>query len=290
MAKAKNAQIEARVETVTPDKAREYLDGNYGNRVIRQSWVDSLAGMMLRGEWTTTHQGIAFAPDGRLLDGQHRLLAIVRTGKPVDMLVTRNLSEDAFRHIDGGRTRSNADRVKLLEDDAENAIAVSIVRTYLVTAIVKSTNLVSIDMIDNAFLSMADAVAEVASEFRKAKQRPVTRAPVGAAAVVYLDKHPTRGRKFLEQLVSGRDLPARSPVLLLRESLIAGRIGHNVHDSYWKTVNATRFYHEGREVSGIVAATEDWRGNKYHRLIFERSRRGADGAEAKKVARIRGEA
>lgn len=276
-------EIETVLETISPDKARKYLDGNYGNRVIRQSWVENLAGQMVRGGWTTTHQGIALAADGRLLDGQHRLLAIIRAGKPIEMLVTRNVSPESFRNIDGGRTRSNADRVKLVQDEKENTLAVAIVRAYLVAGVVKSNSAITIDLIDNAFLSMADAFAAVAAEFRT-PVRSVTTSSVGAACAVYVDKHPTQGRRFLDGLVSGKDLAARSPILTLRESLIAGRVGVSTHEQYWKSIAATKAHREGRELGNLQAATEDWAGNKYSRRIFERARSAEQATETRRAS------
>lgn len=262
------------IETISPDKARKYLDGNYGNRVVRQAWVENLAGMMQRGEWRATHQGIAFTKDGRLLDGQHRLLAIMRSGKNIDMMVTRDMDEASFRHIDGGRTRSNADRIKLVEDERENAVAVSLVRSYLVAAVVKNNSAVTVDLIENNFLSMSDAFAWVASSFRSSVKN-VTRAAVGAACSVYIHKHPTPGKRFVEGLVSGKDLTEKSPTLALRESLIAGRVGINTHDAYWKTIAATKAHKDGRPMSATHAAVEDWMGNKYTRLVHERARKNA---------------
>ncbi len=65
---------------ITPEAATAILKGNKGNRKPRQSHIEALADAMLRGEWKQTHQGIAISPTGKLLDGQHRLLAVVKSG------------------------------------------------------------------------------------------------------------------------------------------------------------------------------------------------------------------
>jgi len=65
----------------------------------------------LRGEWIVTHQGIAFDENGLLVDGQHRLLAIIDSGRAVDCMVTRNLSTSVFSVTDGGIARSLKDRI-----------------------------------------------------------------------------------------------------------------------------------------------------------------------------------
>jgi len=101
------------VETITPDAAREMLRLNTGNRKPRASTIEQWAKDMQAGAWLVTHQGIAVAPDGRLLDGQHRLMAIVRAGVSVRMLVFRNADPQTFAAIDGGNIRSLRDRMKV---------------------------------------------------------------------------------------------------------------------------------------------------------------------------------
>lgn len=63
------------------------------NRDRRETHVRSLRQAMMRGEWRTTHQGIAFDEDGFLIDGQHRMMALA--GMPddfrIEMLVTTGL-------------------------------------------------------------------------------------------------------------------------------------------------------------------------------------------------------
>jgi hypothetical protein len=284
-----NHQHEAPMKTfelrITPDKAREFLKKNKGNRPIRASWVENLAGMIQRGEWETTHQGIAFDEDGNLLDGQHRLNAIIAAGKAVDMLVTTGLDKDVFKHIDGGRVRTPADRLKLLSDEHDNTLAVGCVRAYLTAAVVKNLPSVTIDMTDNAFLEMADEFTAVAEAFHR-RIPGITVAPVGAAIACYMSVHKMRGRAFLASMVSGEGLSSKSPVLVLREALVAKRVG-SLHDQYWKTIQATKSHYGDRQMVKVQAATEDWRGNKYSTLAYARSRAATRGAESAKVLKMR---
>lgn len=101
------------VEVVTPQVASLYLKCNNGNRKIRENHVRILAGAIRRGEWKLTHQGIAFSESGRLLDGQHRLSAIVEADTPVQLVVVRGLPDDAFMALDIGNRRTTADILAL---------------------------------------------------------------------------------------------------------------------------------------------------------------------------------
>jgi hypothetical protein len=91
----------ASVEVVTPQMASKMLAGNAGNRPLRRSVVRQMAEDMRAGRWQITHQGVAIAPDGRLLDGQHRLSGIVEAGVPVALTVARNVPAEAFGVMDG---------------------------------------------------------------------------------------------------------------------------------------------------------------------------------------------
>lgn len=108
--------------SVTPDMARAWLKAsNTENRRKRGWWSDALCAAMIRGEWVTTHQGIAFTESGRLLDGQHRLEAIAKFGQPVLMLVTNGLDDAAFSVIDSGIKRTISDLTGLPKRTAEAA-------------------------------------------------------------------------------------------------------------------------------------------------------------------------
>ena len=102
-------KITSAIERVTPEIAAQYLGNNDGNRNVRTTRVKEISGLIKRGEWKVTHQGIAFARDGRLLDGQHRLLACIDADMPIDIMVTRNLDPSAFKALDLHGKRTYAD-------------------------------------------------------------------------------------------------------------------------------------------------------------------------------------
>lgn len=106
--------ISVRLELWTPKKAKDVLDKLNGtNREMRNSLVTFLERLMNSGEFTTTHQGIAFDIHGNLIDGQHRLQAIVNSGRSFWIMTTRAMPPKAISAIDRGAGRSMADAVRL---------------------------------------------------------------------------------------------------------------------------------------------------------------------------------
>jgi hypothetical protein len=97
------------VERITPAQAERYLERNTNNRNIRPKHLDKLASDIVEGRWHMNGSSIVFNGDGTLLDGQHRLSAIVKAGVPVDMVVVRGVSKAAMATIDANITRKASD-------------------------------------------------------------------------------------------------------------------------------------------------------------------------------------
>ncbi|MFD7385505.1 ParB N-terminal domain-containing protein [Streptomyces anulatus] len=94
---------------VTPEIAAHFLSKDSLNRRLNTERVTALADAIRRKEWKLTHQGIALDETGGLLDGQHRLHAIVEAGIPVQMFVFHGLPREVFPFLDTGKQRTGAD-------------------------------------------------------------------------------------------------------------------------------------------------------------------------------------
>lgn len=98
---------------VTPEMAADWLAScNVDNRAIRETVVKRYVDMMNSGDWRPTHQGVAFS-DRRLIDGQHRLTAIVRANKPQWLVVFVEQPDEVFGVLDRGTNRALRDEVAL---------------------------------------------------------------------------------------------------------------------------------------------------------------------------------
>jgi len=85
---------------VTPEMAAQWLAAGRFNRRVNHAAVASYERQINAGLWRCSHQGIAFTREGVLIDGQHRLLAVVRTGKTVRMTVFTDEPLENFQFID----------------------------------------------------------------------------------------------------------------------------------------------------------------------------------------------
>jgi hypothetical protein len=104
------------------------LAANTANRPVSRVTVRAFADAMRRGDWLVTHQGIAFDTNGVLVDGQHRLAAIIEADEPVEMTVFTDVEPDTFDVLDTGKRRNAAD-VLAIEGEKSSATLAAMVRT-----------------------------------------------------------------------------------------------------------------------------------------------------------------
>lgn len=101
------------LETITPEQAAKLLEHNKENRRLRIAVVRQYARDLAQGRWTINNDAICLTPSGRLINGQHRLEAIIESGVPMTTFVTRNVPDEAQHNMDGGAKRAAADALQL---------------------------------------------------------------------------------------------------------------------------------------------------------------------------------
>lgn len=95
---------------ITPEVAKEYLEKNTDNyRKYNQRTVDKYADDMKHGLWQENGMPIVFSKDGKLADGQHRLMAIVKSGATIETLVVEDSMASFF---DCHKKRTTKDTLK----------------------------------------------------------------------------------------------------------------------------------------------------------------------------------
>ena len=119
------------LETITPDVAERWLGKNLHNRNLSEVSVRRMAGAMTRGEWRLNGETIKFDDDGHLIDGQHRLKAVVESGVTITSFVLRGLEASSQETVDIGRKRTLADMLRLRGVASAHHVASSVNFLYL---------------------------------------------------------------------------------------------------------------------------------------------------------------
>jgi hypothetical protein len=106
--------VQTEIVDVTPEQAETWLKRNYsGNRKFRRDQFYKMVAIIKAGGWLFDGSPIRFNDRSDLIDGQHRLTAIYRSGITCRCLVVTGLDHSAYSVIDGGVSRSAGDRFEL---------------------------------------------------------------------------------------------------------------------------------------------------------------------------------
>jgi hypothetical protein len=108
-------KITGRVERVTPAMAKRLLENRLQNRVISRSIVNRYRYYIQNGFWKVNGEPIIVSDDDHLMDGQHRLQAIIDSNIAVDAFVIRGIERTAMPSLNTGRKRNLADNLHMLD-------------------------------------------------------------------------------------------------------------------------------------------------------------------------------
>lgn len=123
--------ITTKVETISPNTAIMYLKNAGKNRKLSEKKVQDYAKQMTDGEWVLNGEPIIFGKSGNLIDGQHRLRAVIYANATVQMLVVRGVNDEYFDSIDSGKSRSLQD-VFSCKEIANSQLISSIVKKFYI--------------------------------------------------------------------------------------------------------------------------------------------------------------
>jgi hypothetical protein len=102
--------IKMQVKMLTPAYAAEVLaKNNNRNRKMKPVTVRVLSEDITEGRWSLNGEPIVFDTHGTLIDGQHRLAAIVAAGLAVPVVVITGVKPAAFESHGQARPRTRAD-------------------------------------------------------------------------------------------------------------------------------------------------------------------------------------
>jgi hypothetical protein len=105
-------KIAVTIESITPYMAEKYLETQERNRNTNPLRISEYADRMKKGQWLVG-QAITFDSDGCLIDGQHRLAAIIKYGNAVDFVVMRGIPKESASVFDVGQKRTMAQVAKI---------------------------------------------------------------------------------------------------------------------------------------------------------------------------------
>ena len=252
------APVRAEVVTVTPEIAADWLAKNIKNRTMDDRHVRWLAEQMKAGRWQLNGETIVLGAYGELLDGQHRLAAVVMSNTSIVSLVAYNAERDSFKTMNTGKRRSVSASLGILGERDIHALA-SVIGMYRRWERAQMTGYIGSLTVDEAVDTLADhpdlrEAVKVAGRIRK--RLPINGTAAALCWYIITRKHPEDSGEFFDALASGVGLEDGDPVLLLRDRIIAN--------------NTAKMKMTAEEVAALtIKAWNYWRvGRKVHQLAW----------------------
>lgn len=207
------------VETVTPQRAEEYLAQNGRNRKIVAAHVDAIARDISSGNWMMNAQPICFSRSGRLLNGQHRLSAVLQAKEAIEVPVMHGLPDEAFATYDI-HAKKGPQLGTAFEQFGDRALVAA-------AAVLLWKHELKPSGIRNAKPTPAEVMRIIEAHPRLLEMRTFGRkmvefgrGSVMAYAAYCIERdNPELGRVFLERFETGADLPRGHLILELRKRM-----------------------------------------------------------------------
>jgi len=124
--------MKTEIKLITSKIAKELLERNNINRKLSPLMISEYSRQMSSGLWKEcTGEAIKISENGTLLDGQHRLEALIHSNMSLEFLIISELEDDVFTVIDTGRSRGAGDLLEIANIPDSTKIAAGIKKYYL---------------------------------------------------------------------------------------------------------------------------------------------------------------
>ena len=250
----------AKATLITPSLAQNMLETSartgFMNRNISQQTVRIYAEQMKRGEWILSNDMICIDNEGAVINGQHRLHAVILSGCSVLIFVFYGIDRNAFSKIDRLRRRTDADNLSVLgvANSKHIAPALRTLATYLTNGVFHEGG----HGVNNAVLFFP-LYKKYSEEFHQGvlfyQNQKIKRLTVGSCIslyVIFATINQDVANDFFTGLVKGEELAQGNPILALRgqlEALLTKNQGQRFFNSIALTITAWNLFLRGKERS-----------------------------------------
>jgi hypothetical protein len=256
-------RITARIMKITPKLAEQFLSKNCNNRPVSKANIKYLVKQINAGNWMFDGASIKIDKYGNLIDGQHRLEAIIKSGKSLVLLVLNGFNSSVFTVLDTGRKRTGSDVLSI--NGAENATVVaSSIR--LINQFEKgsygeggsiSRTLSNQEIVD--FLDKNPKILESSkfgASLYKKSNGVITASLVSTFHFLLSQKSEEQALDFLTKLCLGTKLENDSPITALRNKLIKSSLNNNYRMLQSEIVRniivAWNKYRKGEKITKLI--------------------------------------
>jgi hypothetical protein len=203
------------IVNVSPELARTWLKNNNFNRPKNAEVVAKYVRQIREGHWRLTHQGVALTKKGFLLDGQHRLFALIECGVTLPMRVCFNEPIENYEVIDCGRNRSNLDVARMsLKDSTITSLHMQTLRSMLAGRLCRTANRWTSIELNEFYAQYRDTIDFTVKQFQHCKNKQINDSTVrGVVARAHVNPIAAESLEhFCSLLMNGGDHPSRPAI------------------------------------------------------------------------------
>lgn len=214
----------ARVIDLTPKLASAMLDLNVKNRKVSNKNYATLVRAMTNGEWELNGEAIKVDVDGYVLDGQHRLHAVVESGVTIRTFLIEGLPPSTQDTMDTGKSRGLADVLEIRGEPNTTIVSAITRRIFIYRRHgLRAATMASYPTTVKETLRFFDSNPWIRDLSTPAKRvGRLAKLPGSLSAllmVVFSEIDKEDADDFFEKLTTGAGLEDRHPVLTLRSQL-----------------------------------------------------------------------
>lgn len=253
---------------VTPEMAQSILSTNKHNRKIRETAILKFSREMINGNWKEdTGELIKISDSGVLLDGQHRLQAVVKANKAIYFHIANGLNESILPYLDTGNIRTAGDVFKFNGIHYSTNIPSYIQQYYMIkntSGFVvgnKAARLSNSECFKyyNDYPEFWDMVAVNTSKFYEMFSKALKQSIIGGLYAIFYEIDKEKANSFFLELCSGNNITNKS-ILILRKKILDDKISASkriiLSTKIVYIIKTWNYYRTGLEVSVLKHNSE----------------------------------
>jgi hypothetical protein len=246
------------VRNVNASIAKEMLKRNFNNRKLNDSHVRNLANQMKLNSWLFDGTPLKFDRHGRLLDGQHRLNAVIESNTTIKFLILSDIETEAFKVMDTGKLRSSSDVLSIMNVKYYNDVSYIARQSILFEngkvstggSTLKISNTQVVDWYNNnlEILNIIPKAETLSTKFSKV----LSRSQVAFYWYLFYQKNVIQSEDFIYKLCEGTGIESNNPIYVLRKRLLEDKLSNlklSVYDKKAIIIKAWNLYRRNKTCS-----------------------------------------
>jgi len=243
-----------KIVKLTPELAAKwYATKPEKQRKHRNSQVEKLTRDIKAGRWKINGEAITFDRKGRMVQGQHRCLAVMRAGLAIWVYVIWGVDENIGSSYDNTSVRTAADSLAADGHVNTNELAAAARKAMYFEMSGSGNHLTLTNSEVQAWVAANPGIKDSVRRCSPIKRFSfsISMTTVAAMHFFFCKKSEESADNFVGKLISGENLQAKSPILQLRNRMGVRDIKATTTEQMGLIIKAWNAYRTGQIMSQL---------------------------------------